>query len=155
MGGRGSGGGRNSGGGGANKAKGEGITDKNELINLYNSISGNPSYTVEERVRAMGSIQEKIKEIDNAVIQKGAKIYNDKVKQNSYINMDEFNAVKEYLKENSTKKEILKLADHYGEVYENRFDRSGDSGAIFKTYELSLRKLADNIPKRKTKKKGV
>ena len=40
MGGRGSGGGKGGGGGGAAKKipTGEGITDKNELINLYNSI---------------------------------------------------------------------------------------------------------------------
>ena len=39
MGGRGSGGGKGGGGGGAAKKipTGEGITDKNELINLYNS----------------------------------------------------------------------------------------------------------------------
>jgi hypothetical protein len=45
MGGGGSGGSRNGGGGGASKSEkpiGEGITDRNELINLYNSIS----YTV-------------------------------------------------------------------------------------------------------------
>ena len=42
MGGRGSGGGRGGGGGAAKKIPtGEGITDKQELINLYNSISGN------------------------------------------------------------------------------------------------------------------
>ena len=65
MGGRGSGGGK-SGGGSATKKipTGEGITDKNELINLYNSISGNPNLTVEQRVKAMHDIQEGIKELD-------------------------------------------------------------------------------------------
>lgn len=65
MGGRGSGGGK--GGGGAAKAPkniGEGITDKNELIRLYNSISGNTAYTAEERVRAMESIKKRIDELD-------------------------------------------------------------------------------------------
>ena len=37
---------------------------KDELINLYNNISGNPSYTVEERVRAMSSIKKEIDNID-------------------------------------------------------------------------------------------
>ena len=65
MGGRGSGGGK--GGGGAAKAPkniGEGVTDKNELIRLYNSISGNTAYTAEERVRAMESIKKRIDELD-------------------------------------------------------------------------------------------
>ena len=65
MGGRGSGGGRGGGGGAAAKKAptGEGITDKQELINLYNSISGNPAYTIEERVRAMRSIDERINDL--------------------------------------------------------------------------------------------
>ena len=65
MGGRGSGGGRSGGGGGAAKKvpTGEGITDKQELINLYNSISGNSSYTIDERVRAMKSIENRINEL--------------------------------------------------------------------------------------------
>ena len=41
MGGRGSGGSRGGGGAAKKVPTGEGITDKNELINLYNSISGN------------------------------------------------------------------------------------------------------------------
>ena len=49
MGGRGSGGSHNA-GGKLSKNIGAGITDRNELVNLYNSISGNPSYTAEERV---------------------------------------------------------------------------------------------------------
>ena len=64
MGGRGSGGSHNA-GGKSIKNIGAGITDRAELVNLYNSISGNPSYTAEERVRAMNSIKEKIDEIDN------------------------------------------------------------------------------------------
>ena len=58
MGGRGSGGGK-GGGGAASKAPknvGEGITDKNELIRLYNSISGNPAYSIDQRVREMEAI---------------------------------------------------------------------------------------------------
>ena len=66
MGGRGSGGGKGGGGGGAAKKipTGEGITDKNELINLYNSISGNSNLTVDQRVKAMHDIEERIKELD-------------------------------------------------------------------------------------------
>lgn len=64
MGGRGSGGSHNA-GGKSTKNIGAGITDRDELVNLYNSISGNPSYTAEERVRAMSSIKEKIDAIDN------------------------------------------------------------------------------------------
>ena len=66
MGGRGSGGGKSGGGGSAAKKipTGEGITDKNELINLYNSISGNSNLSVEQRVKAMNDIQERIKELD-------------------------------------------------------------------------------------------
>ena len=67
MDGRGSGGGKTGGGGGSAAKKiptGEGITDKNELINLYNSISGNSNLSVEQRVKAMGDIQERIKELD-------------------------------------------------------------------------------------------
>lgn len=66
MGGRGSGGGKSGGGGGATKKipTGEGITDKNELINLYNSISGNSNLSVEQRVKAMHDIEERIKELD-------------------------------------------------------------------------------------------
>ena len=59
MGGRGSGGSR----GGKASASG-GTIKKDELINLYNNISGNPSYTVEERVRAMSSIKKEIDNID-------------------------------------------------------------------------------------------
>lgn len=66
MGGRGSGGGKSGGGGGVAKKipTGEGITDKNELINLYNSISGNSNLTVEQRVKAMHDIQDRINELD-------------------------------------------------------------------------------------------
>ena len=66
MGGRGSGGGKGGGGGGVAKKipTGEGITDKNELINLYNSISGNSNLTVEQRVKAMHDIQDRINELD-------------------------------------------------------------------------------------------
>ena len=64
MGGRGSSGSHNA-GGKSSKNIGAGITDRNELVNLYNSISGNSSYTAEERVRALSSIKEKIDAIDN------------------------------------------------------------------------------------------
>ena len=64
MGGRGSGGGRSGGGAAKKVPTGEGITDKNELVNLYNSISGNSNLSVEQRVKAMHDIQEKIKELD-------------------------------------------------------------------------------------------
>ncbi len=66
MGGRGSGGSRGGGGGGAAKKipTGEGITDKQELINLYNSISGNSNLSIEQRVQAMHDINERIKELD-------------------------------------------------------------------------------------------
>ena len=58
-------GGRGSGGGRSGKASaGGGTMKKDELINLYNNISGNPSYTVEERVRAMSSIKKEIDNID-------------------------------------------------------------------------------------------
>ena len=64
MGGRGSGGSRGGGGAAKKVPTGEGITDKNELINLYNSISGNVNLSVEQRVKAMHDIQERIKELD-------------------------------------------------------------------------------------------
>ena len=66
MGGRGSGGGKSGGGGAASKKipTGEGITDKNELINLYNSISGNPNLSVDQRVKAMSDIQDRINALD-------------------------------------------------------------------------------------------
>jgi hypothetical protein len=66
MGGRGSGGSRGGGGGGTAKKipTGEGITDKQELINLYNSISGNSNLSIEQRVQAMHDINERIKELD-------------------------------------------------------------------------------------------
>ena len=58
-------GGRGSGGGRSGKASAGGAKmKKDELINLYNNISGNPSYTVEERVRAMSSIKKEIDNID-------------------------------------------------------------------------------------------
>jgi type I site-specific restriction endonuclease len=38
--------------------------NKEELINLYNSISGNPAYTVEQRVKTMHDIKERIDELD-------------------------------------------------------------------------------------------
>ena len=63
MGGRGSGGGR---GGKASAGGGGGSAlNKDELVNLYNNISGNPSYTVDERVRAMSSIKKEIDKIDS------------------------------------------------------------------------------------------
>ena len=66
MGGRGSGGGKGGGGGSAAKKipTGEGSTDKNELINLYNSISGNSNLSVEQRVKAMHDIEERVKVLD-------------------------------------------------------------------------------------------
>ena len=66
MGGRGSGGSRGGGGGGTAKKipTGEGITNKQELINLYNSISGNSNLSIEQRVQAMHDINERIKELD-------------------------------------------------------------------------------------------
>lgn len=57
MGGRGAGTGRTSG-------AGAGITDRNELIRLYNSISNSTSYTVDEKVRAMSDIRKRIDELD-------------------------------------------------------------------------------------------
>ena len=63
MGGRGSGGGR---GGKASAGGGGGSAlNKDELVNLYNNISGNPSYTVDERVRAMSSIKKEIDKIES------------------------------------------------------------------------------------------
>ena len=64
MGGRGSGGGKGGGGAAKKIPTGEGITDKNELINLYNSISGNSNLSVDQRVKAMHDIEERIKELD-------------------------------------------------------------------------------------------
>ena len=64
MGGRGSGGSRGGGGAAKKVPTGEGITDKNELVNLYNSISGNSNLSVDQRVKAMHDIQERIKELD-------------------------------------------------------------------------------------------
>ncbi|MBR1626472.1 MAG: hypothetical protein IJ681_04930 [Bacteroidales bacterium] len=63
MGGRGSGGGKGGGGTAKKIPTGEGM-NKNELINLYNSISGNANYTVEQRVKIMHDIQERINELD-------------------------------------------------------------------------------------------
>lgn len=57
-------GGRGSGGRSGKASAGGGTMKKDELINLYNNISGNPSYTVEERVRAMSSIKKEIDNID-------------------------------------------------------------------------------------------
>lgn len=74
---------------------------------------------------------------------KGERIYQEKVLKNSYIGMNEFKEVKEYLKNNASKDEILKLANHYGELYKNRFDITGNTAAIYKTYENSLKKLAE------------
>ena len=62
MGGRGSGGSR--GGGGTAKTPISDGMNKEELINLYNSISGNPAYTVEQRVKTMHDIKERIDELD-------------------------------------------------------------------------------------------
>ena len=66
MGGRGSGGGKGGGGAAAKAPKniGEGLTDKNELIRLYNSISGNPAYSIDQRVREMEAIRKRIDELD-------------------------------------------------------------------------------------------
>ena len=63
MGGRGSGGSRGGGGGAAKTPIRDGM-NKEELINLYNSISGNPAYTVEQRVKTMHDIKERIDELD-------------------------------------------------------------------------------------------
>ena len=63
MGGRGSGGSRGGGSGAAKTPISDGM-NKEELINLYNSISGNPAYTVEQRVKTMHDIEERIKELD-------------------------------------------------------------------------------------------
>ena len=63
MGGRGSGGGRGGGGASAKTPNTNGM-NKEELINLYNSISGNPAYTVEQRVKTMHDIKERIDELD-------------------------------------------------------------------------------------------
>ena len=78
----------------------------------------------------------------SAPISKGEKIYREKVLKNSYIGMNEFKEVKEYLKNNASKEEILKVANHYGELYKNKFDISGDTAAMYKTYENSLNTLA-------------
>ncbi len=63
MGGRGSGGSRGGGGGAAKTPIRDGM-NKEELVNLYNSISGNPAYTVEQRVKTMHDIEERIKDLD-------------------------------------------------------------------------------------------
>ena len=63
MGGRGSGGGRGGGGASAKTPNTNGM-NKEELVNLYNSISGNPAYTVEQRVKTMHDIKERIDELD-------------------------------------------------------------------------------------------
>ena len=62
MGGRGSGGGKGGGGAAKKIPTGEGITDKNELINLYNSISRNSHLSIEQRVKPMHDIEESIKD---------------------------------------------------------------------------------------------
>ena len=64
MGGRGSGGSRGAGGDAKKVPTAEGITDKNELVNLYNSISGNSNLSVDQRAKAMHDIQERIKNLD-------------------------------------------------------------------------------------------
>lgn len=65
MGGRGSGGGKSGGGGGSvTKAMPKREMTRDELVNLYNSISGNPAYSVEQRTKEMGEIYNKIQEID-------------------------------------------------------------------------------------------
>lgn len=79
----------------------------------------------------------------NSLISKGEKIYREKVLKNAYIGMNEFKEVKEYLKNNASKEDILKVANHYGDLYKNRFDVTGDTAAIYKTYENSLKKLAE------------
>lgn len=81
--------------------------------------------------------------LSNTLNTKGAKIYHEKVLKNHYIGMSEFKEVKEYLKNNASKDDILKLANHYEELYKNRFDITGDTAAIYKTYETSLKKLAE------------
>ena len=63
MGGRGSGGGRGGGGASAKTPNTNGM-NKEELINLYNSISGNSNLSIEQRVQAMHDINERIKELD-------------------------------------------------------------------------------------------
>ena len=79
----------------------------------------------------------------NAPISKGEKIYREKVLKNAYIGMNEFKEVKDYLKNNASKEEILKVANYYGDLHKNRFDVTGDTAAIYKTYENSLKKLAE------------
>ncbi len=79
----------------------------------------------------------------NTPISKGEKIYREKVLNNAYIGMNEFKEVKEYLKNNASKEDILKVANHYRDLYKNRFDVTGDTAAIYKTYENSLKKLAE------------
>ncbi len=70
------------------------------------------------------------------------RIYKEKALNGSYINRKEFNEMREYLRENGSKEDILKLANHYGEIYNNRFDKRGDSATEFRSYELALQKLA-------------
>ena len=79
----------------------------------------------------------------NAPISKGEKIYREKVLKNAYIGMNEFKEVKDYLKNNASKEEILKVANYYGDLHKNRFDVTGDTAAIYKTYENSLKKRAE------------
>lgn len=75
-------------------------------------------------------------------ISNGQQIYEQKVLKNCFITMKQFKEVKEYLKNNASKEEILKVANHYADVYKNCMDKSGIAASLYKSYELSLKKLA-------------
>lgn len=65
MGGRGAGTGR-TGGAGSGSNMGAGITNRDELIRLYNSISGNSNLSVDQRVKAMEDIRKRINQLGNS-----------------------------------------------------------------------------------------
>lgn len=95
MGGRGSGSGRGGrsaaggGGGGASKSN-EVLTDRNELINMYNSFT-NSSMPLEDKVRATNSTLERIKELETQAkghLEKAYKYQDDYEKYSELANQN-------------------------------------------------------------------
>lgn len=117
MGGRGSGGGRSGGGGSASKNR-EVLTDRNELINMYNSFT-NSSMPIEDKIKTTNSIFERIKELENQAkghLEKAYKYQDDYEKYSELANQNKALA-KRFANENNPKK-----AEYY-EKHEKNYQK--------------------------------
>lgn len=78
----------------------------------------------------------------NPELLKGENLYKNKISKGLSTNRQEFNLAKEYIRQKVSKDDVLKLADRYKSLFDNRISSDPFSVAEFKSRELMLREIA-------------